>query len=446
MRYKKSHWIYDFERNEDYAFFNANNLTVIFSDEELLSLLNQFREPKTLDEILKLQMTDQETLLYLIEKEFLVPEIIDEKNLFLKKGSDLKDQLTNVQIKETTLNAMRIILTERCNYSCSYCFVMGQTEQHEKRDMSREDLFNAVDFLIENNKGGQINLQFFGGEPLLKYSLIVECMEYVNNCISTERIKKVEYSIATNGSLLTDEICEYFKKNELLVNLSIDGPKELHDFGRIYPNGDGTYADTIRGLELLKKHGNKVAILLTPTTENVNHISEIFRFIVTELKCKEVTINTPQPTENGWPVDPVILSNQIKEALLIAKEHNALIHSPATRVLVGLNKREPQILSCARLENSEEVTVSPEGLISYCIITWHVKDCLVSINDIHNTDLFNEWKYIDSYGLEKCFNCAAINVCGGPCALEKYYERKSFRHDNDRCKFYQDFIKWAVWN
>ncbi len=446
MRYKKSYWVHIFEDDNKFALFNADNLTIFFGDKDLVALFKTFETPTTKNEVLTSFNIEEQILSTLIDKGFIVPEILSEKELFMEKSKKIRARYLDINSKDVRLNAMRIVITERCNFTCKYCFVNYQRGINHPKDMSRETLLKSIDFLIDNNPYGTINLQFFGGEPLLRYDLITYGIEYVNNCIRQGKLKEAEFSLATNGVLLTDEICKYFKDNNVNVNISIDGPPQFHDKCRVFPNRRGTYTDTIKGLNLLKKHGNDIYALLTPTEANCKNLSECFEFLVNDLEVKHVGLNTPQAKEGGrWNVDPVELSNQIKKALLICKKYNAILNSPASRVLIGLDKREPQILSCARMDDSEEITVAPDGTVSFCIITWYVEQCLDSIERFKVSNRFKDWKYFSAYGLEKCFQCSAINLCGGPCALENHYLKLTGSYDHDRCLFYKDFINWAIW-
>lgn len=446
LKYKKSSWVHLFENNREYALLNADNLYVFFTDKELFSFLKEYGQPKTKREIQTAAKIDRDTILTLIKHGFLIPEDSDEKKLFVEKINKIRESYLDPDSKATSLNAMRIIMTEKCNLNCKYCFVNYQRGLHTPKDLSRENLFYAVDYLIQHNQGRKISLQFFGGEPILKYPLIVDCIEYVSTKLEMGLLSEADFSITTNGTLLTDEICEYFKKRDVQVNISIDGPQEIHDQCRIYRDNKGTFTDTQKGFDLLKKHGNRIGVLITPTPVSLPHLAASYEYIVNHLGCKDVTLNTPQAIDGKWDVEPVALSNQVKQCLLIGGKYNTRFHSPATRVLIGLNSRKPQILSCARMGNDDEVTLSPDGKISYCIITWYVNECLDDLKNFKISSRFKEWKYYSSYNIEECFKCPLINLCGGPCAMEKYYQKKTGKYDIDRCIFYKDFIQWAIWN
>ena len=83
----------------------------------------------------------------------------------------------------------------------------------------------------------------------------------------------------TNGTLLNDEWCEFFKENNFLIGISIDGPRHLHDVYRRDKQGQPTFDRVMRGLRLLQKHGVEYNILVTVNRVNADHPLEVYRFL-----------------------------------------------------------------------------------------------------------------------------------------------------------------------
>jgi len=107
----------------------------------------------------------------------------------------------------------------------------------------------AVDFYISKAKGNRKNISFYGGEPLIRESLIKYVVDYLN--ILKSKNKKTEFSvrITTNGTLLNIKLIDFFIKNEIALQVSLDGPKKYHDEFRLYKNGRGTFIKVIKNLE-----------------------------------------------------------------------------------------------------------------------------------------------------------------------------------------------------
>lgn len=145
-------------------------------------------------------------------------------------------------------------LTERCNLDCTYCCFGGKfaaQRTHSHRSMSPEIAKKAIDdYLAQENisYGGYYPISFYGGEPLLEWSLLTECVEHAKAYCETHG-KKARFALTTNGTLLDDAICDYLVENDFLILVSLDGPQNVHDRYRVFPNGKGSYETVYENLK-----------------------------------------------------------------------------------------------------------------------------------------------------------------------------------------------------
>jgi uncharacterized protein len=93
----------------------------------------------------------------------------------------------------------------------------------------------------------------------------------------------VRNTLQTNGTLLDDAWCTFFKQHDFLVGLSVDGPERLHDAYRVNKGGKGSFKEVMRGLALLKKHRVEFNILTTLHAANAPYPSEVYRFLRDEV-------------------------------------------------------------------------------------------------------------------------------------------------------------------
>jgi len=122
----------------------------------------------------------------------------------------------------------------------------------------------AVDFLIdESNDEKRCSIIFFGGEPLLGFDLLKHVVCYARK-EAAKVGKTITFSILTNGTLIDEEIAAFFDENGVAVNVSIDGPKEIHDLARCFANGEGSYEVLIPKIELLR-NTQKIPVNAKPT-------------------------------------------------------------------------------------------------------------------------------------------------------------------------------------
>ncbi len=167
-----------------------------------------------------------------------------------------------------------------CNLSCTYCFYMEKANLYGGSDhfrMPPEVLESFIRQSIECQDTPEYQFAWQGGEPTLLG------VDYFKSVVSLQKKyadgKKVTNTIQTNGTLLTDEWCRFFKEHDFLVGMSIDGPREIHDSYRIKGNGQPTFDAVMSGLELLREHNVSFNTLTVVNDKNSRHPLEVYRFL-----------------------------------------------------------------------------------------------------------------------------------------------------------------------
>jgi uncharacterized protein len=171
-----------------------------------------------------------------------------------------------------------------CNLDCKYCFFLSKEMLYPgSRFQMAEDLLEVyLKQLLECHQAPEVPVAWQGGEPtLMGLDFFKRSVELVNK--SKRPGQQVQYTIQTNGTLLDDEWCTFFKQNNFLVGLSVDGPKDLHDVYRVNKGGAGSFDQVMHGLDLLTKHKVDVNILCTVHAANQHHPLEVYRFFRDEL-------------------------------------------------------------------------------------------------------------------------------------------------------------------
>jgi uncharacterized protein len=137
-----------------------------------------------------------------------------------------------------------LCLTQRCNLQCAYCYV-GKRDARMPRDVAAR----VVDFAYRHTPPDEeIDFGFFGGEPLLEFELIRQVTEDLERHPSHDP-RRVRINIATNGTILTEDILEFVRTHRCSLGISCDGPAEVHDAFRRFPGGRSSLpvvAETIR--------------------------------------------------------------------------------------------------------------------------------------------------------------------------------------------------------
>ncbi len=166
-----------------------------------------------------------------------------------------------------------------CNLNCSYCYYLEKEKLYQNRKslhMSDETLEKYIGSYIQAQPVPEVLFTWHGGETLLRdisfYKKVIQLQK------SYGRGRIVDNSLQTNGTLLNDEWCRFFKDNNFLIGISIDGPEHCHDIYRKNKGGKETFSQVMKGIELLQKHGVEFNTLSVINDYNVDYPLEIYNF------------------------------------------------------------------------------------------------------------------------------------------------------------------------
>ena len=166
-----------------------------------------------------------------------------------------------------------------CNLACKYCYYLEKNKLYptaQRHLMSDEMLEQFTREYIEAQTMNQVLFTWHGGEPLLR------SIDFYRKAISLQQKyagdRRIDNVIQTNGTLLTDEWCEFFALNHWLVGISIDGPQPDHDHYRLTAAVKPSWKKVMQGIKLLKKHGVEWNAMAVVNAYNVNHPMEFYRF------------------------------------------------------------------------------------------------------------------------------------------------------------------------
>ncbi len=177
-----------------------------------------------------------------------------------------------------------------CNLDCSYCFFLSKEMLYpgSRFRMADELLEEYVRQLIEaHSQVPEVAIAWQGGEPtLMGLDFFRRSVELAN--LHLRPGQHAVYTIQTNATLLDEEWAAFFKENDFLVGVSIDGPRELHDAYRVDKGGKGSFDKVVQGLDALREAGVDWNALTTIHAENAEHGREVYRFLRDELGAKFV--------------------------------------------------------------------------------------------------------------------------------------------------------------
>jgi sulfatase maturation enzyme AslB (radical SAM superfamily) len=196
-----------------------------------------------------------------------------------------------------------LVLTSRCNLHCTYCY---QTAQ-QPLSMEWETLRTAID-LAFSCCSHEVKVMFSGGEPLLEWPLIPKAVSYARTNLPSG--KRLGFDISTNGLLVTDEIAEFFDRNEFEVQLSFDGVREAQNYRQM-----GSFAALDRLLDRLRQNApnlfrRKLRVSAIQIPAMIPHFADSVDYLL-QKNVRDIRVFpnlTPSPR---WSVDDIeALENQ----------------------------------------------------------------------------------------------------------------------------------------
>lgn len=151
---------------------------------------------------------------------------------------------------QNNLSLLILQVTQNCNLRCKYCVYSGSytNRVHTNKRMDFEIAKKAVDFYYDHSKNTEIaSVSFYGGEPLLEFELINKVVAY---CEKKFAGKQLNINMTTNATLLTRKIMDFLQSHKVNLTISLDGPEEIHNEGRVFADSKtGTFAKIMENLK-----------------------------------------------------------------------------------------------------------------------------------------------------------------------------------------------------
>jgi radical SAM protein with 4Fe4S-binding SPASM domain len=241
-----------------------------------------------------------------------------------------------------------------------------------------------------------------------------------------EDIRYFSMSFMTNGTNVTDEYIMFLKSilmDEIYV--SIDGPEYIHDLSRKYPNGKGSFSDTLNGIKKLQKSGINVigSIVITPQNLELDKIA----LYLLENGITQISFNLARGNiecNKFSKKDIEIFINSIKKLYeTIFVELNQENYTPIlfllkkTMIFEAIKFLYYRKYKTARCHWGQDIVIDSKGYLYHCNSTINnKKDCIGHYKDELTSDEINYTPFVD--GNPRCKKCYVKYLCGGTCYAE----------------------------
>ena len=201
-----------------------------------------------------------------------------------------------------------------CNLDCSYCFFLAKEELYPGSSFQMTDgvLRNYLRQLLEAHRTPEVTVSWQGGEPtLMGLPFFRRATALVAELAGLGR--QIDHTMQTNATLIDDEWAEFFAEHDMLVGVSIDGPRELHDTYRVDKGGKPTFDRVMRGLSRLQAHGVRWNALTTVNRANEDHGKLVYRFLRDDLGTEYVQFIpiVERPSPGGVPTGGLVTGRSV---------------------------------------------------------------------------------------------------------------------------------------
>ena len=348
-----------------------------------------------------------------------------------------------------------IYLTNQCNFSCRYCFV-----EKKNKNLSIKNIKVMVTNIMNSAKKNRlksIDFVLAGGEPLLKLKEIKKMAAEIKK-IGKKILIPYKIAIITNGSLLTENIAKYFKKNKIRVSISLDGVANYHNNTRVFPDGRGTYKFVHKGIKIAKKFKILDNVNVVITSKNIEHLPDLAKFLLKNqilfafslYKRTEVYSKTSLSPEKLIPPTEKLIKYFKRTINIIYNyyKNNNYVYSPlkANILLEGLSHKLAATPGHFCSAGYGYCSVNTDGLITMCPDINYVVSNIES-NQIVD-DVLNNSKFILSkYSFQKvkpCFNCQWKYICKNFCLADRIKYNSSLNKPSYYCQFYKNFLPYLI--
>ena len=344
-------------------------------------------------------------------------------------------------------------ITNMCNMQCKYCFAGAGISSTTAMEM---EVVHRLTKIINEINVTQVCIDFHGGEPLTQKELMKDIVDYLEKNIEG---KKIIFYVQTNGTLIDDEIAQFFCEHRFVVGVSIDGREVTNDAYRVMANGEGSLSRIMQGIKILKKWNIPFSCLAVVTSTSA--MIEDYDFFVSN-GIYNIQFMPVMP-QGRAEQESIAISNWIEYANQELKLFNRVlddrragipvIHSSSYTILKKIMFNEDHNICMRRpcgagqniLSIDENGDIFPCDSMSgiekqYNVRFGNIRD-YEHANDISSSEYFKEYVRGIQKSSMKCQDCFCKSICCGGCKSDVYNAYGVLDRETPMCEYYRYVIK-----
>ncbi len=336
-----------------------------------------------------------------------------------------------------------------CNLACTYCFYHDIAENRAQASFGliKEDIVdNIIQKSLDYAEGGSVTFAFQGGEPLL-YGL-----EGFQNFVKIVKEKntshaKVNFALQTNGTLLTAELCQFFKENNFLIGISIDGESQIHNAHRIYKDGKGSFNVVMQKVQLLQKYNVDFNALVVVTRKSYRNAKSIYNFFMSKginyiqfITCLENMNTTPFSSPYSLTCDQYFkFYSEVFDCYFADLKRNKPVHIRYFDNLIEmiLHGAQPELCGMSGVCSGQLIVEGNGNLYPcdfYCEDQYLLGNILDSdLKQISKSENMQKFVRMSYHVDEDCRHCEVANICRGGCRRERDFMSDGVLQKNIYC-------------
>lgn len=328
------------------------------------------------------------------------------------------------------IQSLFLMLVTQCNLKCSYCFLNwdeAETLHSPSKTMRLATALRAVDNfaeLVAPNSRDESYWQaitFYGGEPLMNAGVLADTVGYIKTLKSRGKLwPDTEIVVNTNATMVSSDFAQLAARENIEVQVSLDGFADVHDANRVDHEGRGSHASVIRGIETLTAARAKVVPMITITDTNIPTLTEFVRWMATELRIKSYMMNILM-SSTGTPQAqyPQRAAQAMWDAYQSNVAYEIVDHAYAGQIATFTSPRISRP-SCGA--NGRKLTVFPDEQVHTCQA--FDRNDVSGVGRLGGLDLdspnWSEWRNRSRFKSARCLSCPMLGCCGAGCAAGAY--------------------------
>lgn len=344
----------------------------------------------------------------------------------------------------------------QCNLRCPYCFYCAEAEIRQTESygmMSTETMQKMFDYALAKEKEDLV-IAFQGGEPTLRG------LDFFRDCVAYVKEKavpglRVSFALQTNGTLINEKWCKFFRDNNFLIGLSLDGTRKYQDLFRVDAKGEGSFSKVFATAEMLSRYGVEFNILTVVTRQVAENIGKIYPFFVRKGFKFQQYIPCLDPfgedEEYPWSLNEKVFGDFLCELfdmwyqdLKSGRYISIRYFDNLILMLRGLRPESCGMEGFCTVQNVIEADGSIYPCDFYCLDEYkigHVSDKYQDVEKKRDEIHFLQ----DSLSVpETCKKCQFYPICRSGCRRQRDRDAVSDLAENRFCGAYKKFFAYSI--